>query len=347
MKLSKEDTKMIQGLSVLAMVCLHLFDRTDYQGLYQPLLFIKGIPLSFYFGQLSDFCVFGFAFCSGYAHMLLYRKENYYKKRLKGLLPLVVNYWIVIAIFSIISIMVKQGEYMPGSFGTLFGNLFLYNVTYKGAWWYMWAYIILVLISPLILKVVDSTHSLFSVIAGFVIYCLAYYVRFHTDSTNYLLVRFGPFGMTLFEYMIGAIVFKLDLYSKVKRILEKISKYLFYIGSVFLLAAMLFVRTLVVRSLFVAPITGMLIIVIFVMWEKPNWVQQVFLYLGKHSTNIWLTHMFFYLVLFKDFIYYFRYPALIFIAMITITLMVSELINRILNLIIIQKQSEEQTKQKI
>ena len=55
MELTKKDTKMMQGFSVLAMVFLHLFDRWDYEGLFTPLVFLHGIPLSFYFGQLSDF----------------------------------------------------------------------------------------------------------------------------------------------------------------------------------------------------------------------------------------------------------------------------------------------------
>lgn len=41
MELSKDDSKMLQGLSVLAMVWLHLFDR-DYTGLFTPIVFIGG-----------------------------------------------------------------------------------------------------------------------------------------------------------------------------------------------------------------------------------------------------------------------------------------------------------------
>ena len=41
MELTKNDSKMLQGLSVLAMVCLHLFDR-DYRGLFTPLVFTGG-----------------------------------------------------------------------------------------------------------------------------------------------------------------------------------------------------------------------------------------------------------------------------------------------------------------
>ena len=53
--LTRYDTKMLQGLSVL----------------YTPLLYLAGKPVIFYFAQLSDFCVMGFAFCSGYG---LYKK---------------------------------------------------------------------------------------------------------------------------------------------------------------------------------------------------------------------------------------------------------------------------------
>ena len=59
----------------------HFFDNLNYSDLFTPLIMLKGYPLIFYFAQLSDFCVMGFAFCSGYAHMKLFHKKNYYKRR--------------------------------------------------------------------------------------------------------------------------------------------------------------------------------------------------------------------------------------------------------------------------
>lgn len=75
MEPSKYDIKMIQAISAIAMVTLHLFCR-DYENLFSPVLFFWGIPLSYYIAQLCDFCVFGFAFCSGYAHYTLYNKKR-------------------------------------------------------------------------------------------------------------------------------------------------------------------------------------------------------------------------------------------------------------------------------
>ena len=51
--MSKEESKMLQGISVLAMVCLHLFDNLNYSDLFTPLIMLKGYPLIFYFAQLS------------------------------------------------------------------------------------------------------------------------------------------------------------------------------------------------------------------------------------------------------------------------------------------------------
>lgn len=42
MELTRKDTKMLQGLSVLAMVCLHLFCTYDFNGKFTPLLYAGG-----------------------------------------------------------------------------------------------------------------------------------------------------------------------------------------------------------------------------------------------------------------------------------------------------------------
>ena len=213
MELTRDDSKMLQGLAVMAMVILHLFDRRDYQGLFQPLIFIKDIPLSFYIAQLSDFCVFCFAFCSGYAHMKLFDQPDYYKKRLKGLLRLLIQYWMVILVFSIVSVLIGQGSFMPKDLKTMAGNLFMYKISYNGAWWYMWAYTLIVLISPVILRFCKKYHPILVLTAGFAIYCSAYYVRFNMTSPGYLLGMYGPFGMTLFEYIVGCVCYRIKFFT--------------------------------------------------------------------------------------------------------------------------------------
>lgn len=88
------DYSVVQ-VSVLAMLVLHLFDRLDFQGLYYLLLYFMRKPVVFYFAQISDFCVMGFAFCSGYGLYKQYTKydeKKYFSDRLKGIRKLLVNY---------------------------------------------------------------------------------------------------------------------------------------------------------------------------------------------------------------------------------------------------------------
>lgn len=60
----------------------------------------------------------GFAFCSGYAHMKLFRQKNYYKRRLISLLSLYCNFWIILLLFTLISVATGQADFMPGDFVT-------------------------------------------------------------------------------------------------------------------------------------------------------------------------------------------------------------------------------------
>lgn len=328
MELTKNDSKMMQGLSVLAMVWLHLFDK-DYVGIFTPIVFAGGTPLSFYFGQLSDFCVFGFAFLSGYAHMLQSGQQGYYKRSLKGLLSLLCSYWLILVVFSIVGITIGQGDYMPGSLKKFVLNALTLENSYNGAWWYMFAYAVLVLILPVLMKWVKRSHPIVILGIGFAVYCMAYYARFKLGYSNWFLGKFGPLGMTLFEYLLGALALKYQVFTHLYRIWEKIPKTVRWILTVILIVGMLYGRTKVVPSLFVAPVSGFVVMTLFHFWDKPEFVKKLFLLVGTHSTNIWLTHMFFYSCLFKNFVYTAKYPLLIFIFMLAITISLSVILKLI------------------
>lgn len=325
-ELTRKETKMLQGFSVFAMVLLHLFCTYNYAGKYTPLLYFDGVPLCFYIAQLSDFCVFGFAFCSGYGHIANFGSEGFYKSRLKGLLALLCDYWLILAVFSVISIMAGQSEFMPGSIGQLIRNALMLENSYNGAWWYMLTYTVLVVFSPLLMKAVNRRHPLVILSAGFAVYCVAYYIRFRLTTDNWLLRNFGPFGMTLFEYLIGAVCYKVRFVTWLRKCWARISKGLQWSIAVFLVLAMLYARTKIVASLFVAPVTGAVLMALFVLWDKPKCIEQMFNWGGKHSTNIWLTHMFFYMLPFKNLAYAAKYPVFIFAFMMAITTGISVLL---------------------
>lgn len=327
--MTREESKRLQGLSVLAMVCLHLFDTLAYSDLFTPLIMLKGFPLVFYFAQISDFCVMGYAFCSGYAHMTIFHQKNYYKKRLISLLSLYCNFWIILVLFSLVSIAVGQSSFMPGSFMTFLKTFTTISPAYNGAWWYLPVYAVIVFISPLVLRAAEKMNSVAVLFISLAVYIGGYFLRFKYSTPYEVINWFGPFGTTFFEYMVGVICCKEKAFERLEKLISKLKPTWICVISSVVFAAMLLGHTLVVRSLIIAPLTGFVIICILKFCPRPRFVDRILGFFGTHSTNIWFTHMFFYLVLFPNLVYVAKYPILIFLFMLAICVAVSYGINLI------------------
>lgn len=155
-----------------------------------------------------------------------------------------------------------------------------------------------------------------------------------TFMSGWVAVQFGKLGMTLFEYILGAVFCKELLFTRLNQLCQKIKKRmgipLYHIGWCFALFALFLGRTLVIPNMIAAPFSGLVIIIWFCLERKPAWIEKIFLFFGTHSTNIWLTHLFFYAVIFVDFIYIAKYPILIYLFMLGITSCLSVCINIVL-----------------
>ena len=102
MELTKKQVSINKGVAILFMLLLHLFCTKDYQGLFTPLIIIKGVPLVYYLALFGDCCVAIYCFCSGYGLMCTYKNnpDEYNKKNTKRILKLYINFWIIIFLYS-------------------------------------------------------------------------------------------------------------------------------------------------------------------------------------------------------------------------------------------------------
>ena len=76
------------------------------------------------------------------------------------------------------------------------------------------------------------------------------------------------------------------------------------------------------------PFTPLIILSLAILLNgKSNKFLQLF---GHHSTNMWLVHFFFITYIFDGQIYILRYPIVIFVALVAISLATSKIIDRIL-----------------
>lgn len=334
MELTKRDTQMTKGLAIVFMVLLHLFCRVD--NLPYECIKIGGVPLVYYIGLISDCCVAIYCFCSGYALEIINQKiiesKQYYINRIKSLFKLLINYWIILLVFSFIGLIIKNDS-IPISFTHFVKHFFLLENSYNGAWWFLFTYVLLVLISKPIYLLVERLNPYILVIISTGIYFIAYIQRlknvvdFNNDFANWIIMQMSLLGTSFLPFVCGMIFYKYELFTKIRNWLNKRfnNTKLNVIGAIIFLV--LIIGHGIVRTVFVAPFIGLVVIVVFNSVKKGKIIDKIFELLGEHSTNIWLTHMFFYSVLFKDLVFVAKYPVLIFAFMMLLTICCSYIIN--------------------
>ena len=323
--LTKEDSQMSHGLAILAMVMLHLFCRID-TSLYHVRFMIGEVPAIYFLGLFGDICVPIYCFSSGYANYLLHHQEMdaYGHRRINRLFKFLKHYWLVVILFSFVGWLVGSQE-MPGSVTRLLGNLLLYRLTYNGSWWFVVTFTILMILCPALIRLVGRANGWIIVVVSGAVYFAAYLFRFnivldlkHT-VLNWIWQQLILLGTSQFSFVIGMLFCKFDILSWIRKTLPvKLIKV-----AVWVVPGVLFLGHCLVQSLIVAPVTGILTLVCFHLWEKPAHVRRFFLYFGHHSTNIWLTHMFFYLAPFTNLVFKAEEPVLIFAFMLALCLGVS------------------------
>ncbi len=321
----------MHGLAILSMCLLHLFCRLDYEGLFRPLLFLFGKPLIYYFAQLSDFCVMAFAFCTGYGHSVLLGEDakSYYKDRGRALLRLLLNFWIVLILFSGLSLALGKGSVMPASAGEFFANMFLVSNSFNGAWWYLSTYVLLVLTSVPVIRMIRR----FPLTTGIVlsaVYLLSYLLRFRWETDSWTVRQLYLYGMTVFEYAMGAYCQKYKVFSAVTEKVRRLPLAGRIPLALVLTAGMLLLRGTVVPSLFVAPFTGIVILLLFHLLYQDTGRLPVTEFLGRHSANIWLTHLFFVTSHFGHLAYRAVYPVPVLLFLLLLSLGVSLLVKGIM-----------------
>lgn len=337
MELSKKDTKMTQGIAIVFMVLLHLFCRTG--NLPYECLKIRGVPLIYYIGLFADQCVAIYCFCSGYAARLLSDKtasaKDYYIDRLKSIFRLLINYWIVLIMFSLVGLITKN-ENMPNSFIDFAKHFLLIEKEYNGAWWFVLIYILLVLASRPISAIIDKIHPIIINILLLGVYVVAYYQRianvinFDNAILSWILNKVMMFCISLLPFAWGMYFYKYKIFTKIRTFIEKkkIPNFAVAIISCIIVLVMIAGHGIIQNEMIQA-FTGIVTIIVFNIVKKGKALESVLLFLGKHSTNIWLTHMFFYSVLFTDLVFIAKYPIAIFVFMMALTIGSSYIVNLI------------------
>lgn len=333
MEFSKGDMKILKGVAILMMMFLHLFCRKEVNGLYVTFLTINEIPVIYYLALFADACVPIYCFASGYALFKISGEKSQNKQNFRRITKLLINYWIILIVFvSIGFIMGNSGQY-PGKIEEFFLNFFVLSSSYNGAWWFLQTYIILVIISPMLFKLVIRYSSLHILLISGCVYFFSFLQRFKNllnigDETilNMFVTALILVGTSQFPFIIGAIFAKENIYSRLynKLFQVKNKNVICFVGILLLVLI-----HSVIETMFIAPFLAIPFICLFTIMNKGKRLERLLKFFGNHSTNIWLTHMFFYMTIFPELTFSPKYPLLIFIWLTILCLITSYIINLI------------------
>ncbi len=319
----KEKSKIVKGLAILLLLAYHLFENAELvQSLgvnYSP------FPLEGFltFTGFGNICVAVFVFLTAYgiSSQLLEKEQitasEAYRQAAKRFFNLVLQFFILYASVNLLwgHIFNYDGLYGINKQGFLymlsdaFGFSQFWNTpTMNMTWWYMKVAYILIFLVPAMAFTVRKIGYPMLLVA----FLLPFTVSIDQDVERYFFV--AAFGVCAAYGRWPDKMFAWKLPWVVKWIA----------GFAVLVVCVLVRQNYVVYQTWAAYLEApiALVIVYFacqVLGSIPL-VARILAFIGRHSMNIYLVHTFFYMSLWREFIYSFRHAGLIFLALLLTTL---------------------------
>lgn len=327
--MGKADSLAMKGVAILFMLFLHLFNQEKNVDLCTVFLYIGDTPLLSLLTRCANPVPF-FLFLSGYG---LYKtnKNRKLRSNIKRVLKLYIHYWISLAIFIPLGAYCCGINRYPGTLTSFVNNFTGWFTTYNGEIWFLFPYVLLVLSSGIIIKLINKFKwYIIFILSGF-IYFIAYLLTYKYGS--YLFVHMTPYMPILycssqFAFVLGMLSAKhidiqqLKLFFKDKTLLA----YTLLLG---LMIIRMMIETGVFHVLYAAAF-----VILFSSINNSPYIVNILCKLGKRSTSMWFVHTYFCYYLFHDFIYSFKYPIFIFICLIAISYCTAIIIDYIKNKIL-------------
>ena len=332
-ELSKDDTSILKGLSLLLLLFHHLFYEAN--GLYNGIT-IGNTDIICEAGKIGKVCVALFVFLSGYGLTRSCRNKDispieFYKKRFAKLFP---TFWLIWLIFVPIGIFffdrtlesVYTNNIITKSIADFMGLAYAFEFYgYNATWWFMSCIIMLYLLFPFIYRARNNHYATAAIMA------VAVAISFFDIHGIY------PIRHYLMTFIAGMIFAQYNILQRIsiERRWEKAVLIVALIGC-------LYIRSrLFLYAMNFDTIICILIIAVYACFGiKNKKSRKVLDFIGQHSMNIFLFHTFIYLYYFQEPLYSLGNPLFIFTALLASSLIISVIIEKIKILCHINKFEE-------
>ena len=346
------DSEKLKGIAVLLMLMHHLFlDKSviESYGVLFPLISADKIRNISWFGKE---CVAIFAFISAYGITLSYLKNKGNKKWFaQRFICLYQGYWFVYILAFVISVITNRIPYrcLNPFQATVYGVIDFFGLnnvfrtpSLNGAWWYMEIAIEILVLVPIADMIYEKIGGMATLILTIAVPKVlgVNYVQLPADGNN----SFIAFFMVI---MLGIACAKYKLLEKIigyinsKKLILKIG--LFIVNTLLLYCGYKLYITIPVNQFY--DINYGLTPFVLIIWMRLYFIniaviKQIFSFIGKHSMNIFLVHIFIRSTYAQDFTFGFKYWGFILLFLLLSSIVLSFLIEKIKKIVKYEKLME-------
>lgn len=315
--ITKEKSLYVKSAAILLMLIHHLFTFPDRlpEGGYISLFSLNGLRIEQFIGGFGKVCVGVFVFLSGYGlYISYYSKEVTVKSMLYRVLKFYLHFWKICLLFIPLGIILGR---LTINFKEIFFNMLGIHSTLNGEWWFIYLYVLLVLLFPLLLKLVKHVNGgmIFSI--SLVLVLVSNYI-----DEDYL----KQFLIYQVFFVMGILVCRYAIFDNLYLLLKKFKGMKWITLGLLVCLPILYLILLKLPFIYQFNFVIVTFILVYGIGTLP-FDSRLLKRIGKNSTNIWLIHSFFCYYYFKEFIYAPRYSILIFSWLLLICLITSEGIN--------------------
>lgn len=326
---TRKHTLLVKGVAILFMIVHHLFafpERLNYS-------YISIFNIEKHIAMFGKICVSMFLFISGFGTYHSLKDNILYnlKKCINKLKRMYINYWIIFFIFIPMGFFLFNIEFSMPEFILNFLGI---KSTYNHEWWFFRIYILLLLTSIIIIHKISNNKiiAFIEIFGGYILGKILNKFLLNIGVTDIYFINIIIDLLTWSPcFYIGVYYAKFNIFNLLSENIAKckLDRKIVYIAVSLLIV---FMRELIqanpLEDSIITPILIMCIINIFYNTKLCDYL----IYLGKHSSNIWLVHTFFCYYYFQKFVFWPKISLLIIILVTMLSLVTSYLVNFIMNL---------------
>lgn len=310
--MNKNDSLVIKGIAILMMLWLHLFNTLALAEQATNLIRINGLPLAHLLSN-AVYPVPFYLFIGGYGMYQVCKAVD--RNKWKRVIALYINHLCILFTFLTLYVYTHNADFP--SISTLIYGLIGYEYTLNPELWFLLPYCILTISSSFIFKKLERYSPLHIIIVFLIIHL----------GTSYIISRHGSFfydRMYLynpllvlhisFNFILGAMCARMNVFEQLK---SKVSQNVFLSKHLVPITILTLLTLVVIQCIFKYNyFYAFLFITCVVICPRPMWLDRILMEFGNKSTGMWMIHSWWFRYIFHDFIYSFKYPISIWLALV-------------------------------